>query len=84
MELKLKKPIVFFDLETTGVDVVKDKIVEISLLKIHPNGEEESHTWRVNPERPIPPVVSEIHGIYDKDVAISQPLKHSHTAFTIW
>jgi len=69
MELKLKKPIVFFDLETTGVDVVKDKIVEISLLKIHPNGEEESHTWRVNPERPIPAEVSEIHGIYDKDVA---------------
>jgi len=69
MELKLKKPIVFFDLETTGVDVVKDKIVEISLLKIHPSGEEESHTWRVNPERPIPPVVSEIHGIYDADVA---------------
>lgn len=69
MELKLKKPIVFFDLETTGVDVVKDKIVEISLLKIHPNGEQESHTWRVNPERPIPAEVSEIHGIYDKDVA---------------
>jgi len=69
MELKLKKPIVFFDLEKTGVDVVKDKIVEISLLKIHPNGEQESHTWRVNPERPIPAEVSEIHGIYDKDVA---------------
>ncbi len=69
MELKLKRPIVFFDLETTGVDVVKDRIVEISLLKIHPSGEEESHTWRVNPERPIPPETSEIHGIYDADVA---------------
>lgn len=69
MELKLKRPIVFFDLETTGVDVVKDRIVEISILKIHPNGEEESHTWRINPQRPIPKQTSEIHGIYDADVA---------------
>ncbi len=69
MELKLKRPIVFFDLETTGVDVVKDRIVEISILKIHPSGEEESHTWRINPQRPIPKQSSEIHGIYDADVA---------------
>lgn len=69
MELKLNRPIVFFDLETTGVDVVKDRIVEISILKIHPSGEEESHTWRINPERSIPKHVSEIHGIYDADIA---------------
>lgn len=69
MKLNLNKPIVFFDLETTGVDVVNDRIVEISLLKIHPNNTEESHTWRINPERPIPKETSEIHGIYDADVA---------------
>lgn len=69
MKLSLKRPIVFFDLETTGVDVVKDRIVEISMLKIHPNGEEETHTWRVNPERPIPAETTAIHGISDEDVA---------------
>jgi DNA polymerase-3 subunit epsilon len=69
MELNLKRPIVFFDLETTGVDVVKDRIVEISILKVHPNGEEESHTWLVNPGRPIPPETTAIHGISDADVA---------------
>ena len=69
MKLKLKRPIVFFDLETTGVAVVNDRIVEISILKIHPNGEEESHTWRVNPEMAIPEESSAIHGIYDADVA---------------
>jgi DNA polymerase-3 subunit epsilon len=69
MELNLKRPIVFFDLETTGVDVVKDRIVEISLLKVYPNGKEESHTFLVNPGRPIPPETTAIHGIADADVA---------------
>ncbi|HRW63580.1 MAG TPA: 3'-5' exonuclease [Bacteroidales bacterium] len=68
MNLNLKKPIVFFDLETTGVDVANDRIVEISLLKILPNGKEETKTMRVNPGIPIPPQVTEIHGISDKDV----------------
>jgi len=68
MNLNLKKPIVFFDLETTGVDVANDRIVEISLLKILPNGKEEIKTMRVNPGIPIPPQVTEIHGISDKDV----------------
>lgn len=68
MGLELKKPIVFFDLETTGVDVAKDRIVEISILKLHPNGKKEVKTRRVNPEMPIPKVTSEIHGIYDEDV----------------
>jgi DNA polymerase-3 subunit epsilon len=63
MELNLKRPIVFFDLETTGVDVVKDRIVEISLLKVYPKGKEESHTFLVNPGRPIPPETTAIHGI---------------------
>ena len=69
MELNLKKPICFFDLETTGVNVASDRIVEISILKVFPNGNKESHTWRVNPEMPIPPVVSAIHGITDEMVA---------------
>lgn len=68
MGLALKKPIVFFDLETTGVDVAKDRIVEISILKLHPDGKKEVKTRRVNPEMPIPIESSEIHGIYDKDV----------------
>tara|TARA_B100000965_G_scaffold368737_1_gene355614 strand:+ start:233 stop:1000 length:768 start_codon:yes stop_codon:yes gene_type:complete len=68
MSLNLKKPIVFFDLETTGVDVAKDRIVEISIMKIHPDGKKEVKTRRVNPEMPIPKESSEIHGIYDEDV----------------
>ncbi|QNJ98298.1 3'-5' exonuclease [Constantimarinum furrinae] len=69
MQLKLKKPICFFDLETTGINIATDRIVEISILKVFPNGNKESHTWRVNPEMPIPEVVSKIHGITDEMVA---------------
>jgi DNA polymerase-3 subunit epsilon len=68
MKLDLKKPIVFFDLETTGVDVSKDRIVEISILKLSPDGKKEIKTRRVNPEMPIPKQSSEVHGIYDEDV----------------
>ena len=68
MELKLKRPIAFFDLETTGIKVATDRIVEISIVKIHPNGKKEVKTRRVNPEMPIPKETSEIHGIYDEDV----------------
>ena len=68
MNLNLKNPLIFFDLETTGVNVVNDRIVEISMIKIHPNGSEEQKTYRINPEMPIPKQVSEIHGIYDEDV----------------
>jgi len=68
MELNLKKPIVFFDLETTGVDITNDRIVEISLLKILPSGKEEIKTMRVNPGMPIPKQATDIHGITDEDV----------------
>ncbi len=68
MKLKLKNPIVFFDLETTGINVAADRIVEISYLKIFPNGTEESKTYRVNPTIPIPAKTTEIHGIKDEDV----------------
>lgn len=69
MQLKLKNPIVFFDLETTGTNIVSDRIVEISYLKISPNGLEESKTMRINPGCPIPAEASAIHGIFDADVA---------------
>jgi DNA polymerase-3 subunit epsilon len=69
MELSLKRPICFFDLEATGVSVTKDRVVEISILKILPNGNRESKTWLVNPEMPIPPEVIAIHGIDDAKVA---------------
>lgn len=69
MELNLSKPICFFDLETTGINITKDRIVEISVLKIFPNGNKESKTWLVNPEMHIPKQVSDIHGITDERVA---------------
>ena len=73
MKLNLKRPIIFFDLETTGVDTSKDRIVEISMIKIMPDGEEIVKTRRINPGMPIPPEATAIHGISDADVA-DQPL----------
>lgn len=69
MELKLTRPICFFDLETTGTNVAKDRIVEISILKVFPNGNKESRTWLVNPEMEIPEEVIAIHGISNEKVA---------------
>ncbi|ALO17002.1 DNA polymerase III PolC-type [Salinivirga cyanobacteriivorans] len=69
MELNLQKPIVFFDLETTGIDIVNDRIIEFSFIKIHTDQSEETWTQRVNPGMPIPPKSTEIHGIKDEDVA---------------
>jgi DNA polymerase-3 subunit epsilon len=69
MQLNLTKPICFFDLETTGINITSDRIVEISILKVHPNGKEERHTWLVNPEMQIPEGVTAIHGISNEDVA---------------
>lgn len=68
MKLNLRNPIVFLDLETTGVNIVTDRIVEIALLKINLDGSEDSRELRINPEMPIPPHASKIHGIYDEDV----------------
>lgn len=68
MKLNLKRPLAFFDLETTGVNIATDRIVEISILKISPNNTEESKTYRINPQMPIPPESSFFHGIYDEDV----------------
>jgi len=68
MQLKLKNPLVFFDLETTGINITKDRIVEISYLKVMPDGKEECKTRRVNPQMPIPEQATAIHGITDDDV----------------
>ena len=68
MNLNLKNPLAFFDLETTGVNTIKDRIVEISIIKIMPNGDEKTYTKRINPTIPIPKQASEVHGIYDDDV----------------
>lgn len=69
MQLKLTKPICFFDLETTGINISTDRIVEIAILKVFPDGKEISKRWLVNPEMPIPAEVTKIHGISDEDVA---------------
>ena len=68
MNLKLNKPLVFIDLETTGLDVANDRIVEISALKVEPNGNKDSLTRRVNPGIPISAESSAIHGISNEDV----------------
>ena len=68
MELNLKNPIVFFDLETTGTNITHDRIVEISVLKVFPNGKQDIKTKRINPEMPIPAESTAIHGITDEDV----------------
>ncbi len=68
MQLNLRNPLVFFDLETTGIDIVHDRIVEISMVKVMPNGDEIVKTRRINPGMPIPPESTAIHGITDDDV----------------
>lgn len=69
MELKLTRPICFFDLETTGIEVAKDRIVEIAIFKVYPNGNKESKTWLVNPTIPIPAQSTSVHGITNEKVA---------------
>jgi DNA polymerase-3 subunit epsilon len=69
MQLKLKNPVVFLDLETTGIDIVKDRIVEIAILKINLDGSEDEQVQRINPEIPISAEATRIHGITNEDVA---------------
>ncbi|MGC9353093.1 MAG: exonuclease domain-containing protein [Mariniphaga sp.] len=69
MQLNLKNPVVFLDLETTGIDIVKDRIVEIALLKVHLDGSEEELLHRINPEIPISAEATRVHGITNEDVA---------------
>ncbi|PID67647.1 MAG: DNA polymerase III subunit epsilon [Flavobacteriia bacterium] len=72
MQLNLNKPIVFFDLETTGVNIANDRIVEISMLKVNPDGSEERLTQRINPEIEIPYQASAIHGITN-EMVLNEP-----------
>ncbi|HOU98175.1 MAG TPA: 3'-5' exonuclease [Bacteroidales bacterium] len=82
MNLPLKKPIIFFDLETTGTDIVRDKIVEITILRIDINQQENLHTYLINPERPIPPAVTKIHHITDEMVKDKPTFKElAHTIY---
>ena len=69
MQLKLNRPLAIFDLEATGINITKDRIVEIAILKIHPDGTEEKYLKKVNPEMVIPNEVIAIHGITNEDVA---------------
>ena len=62
------RPVIYIDLETTGVNLLTDRIVEISVLKISPDGTRQTRTRRLNPEMHIPEESSAVHGIYDKDV----------------
>ena len=81
-KLILKRPIVFFDLETTGTDNAKDRIVELAFVKISPDGKREKYTKRINPGIPISPESTRIHGITDEDVKNSQTFKQiAHTLY---
>lgn len=68
MKLNLQKPLVIFDLETTGLDLVKDRVIQISYIKVFPDGKEERGNYLINPEKPIPSVVEELTGIQNEDV----------------
>ncbi len=79
MNLQLTKPVCFFDLETTGINTAKDRIVEIAILRVEPDGTEINKTWRVNPGMHIPEEASKVHGIYDEDVADAPTFKEIAT-----
>jgi DNA polymerase-3 subunit epsilon len=76
MELNLSRPLAFFDLETTGTDVATDRIVEICIIKVHPDLTRETYLERLNPTIPIPAQSSAIHGIYDDDVRNSPSFEY--------
>lgn len=81
MKLHLKNPLTFFDLETTGTNIINDRIVEISVVKLMPNGETITKTNKVNPTVPIPHETSLIHGIYDEDVKDCPTFKNIAKSF---
>jgi DNA polymerase-3 subunit epsilon len=84
LDLNLDRPLVFFDLETTGTNIQIDRIVEISVIKIQPSGEKEIKTRRINPEMHIPKEASDIHGIRDEDVADEPTFKAISKNFYIF
>jgi DNA polymerase-3 subunit epsilon len=80
MKLELTKPLCFFDLETTGTAISKDRIVEMAVLKLHQDGTQEKKEWRINPEQPIPEEASKVHGITDEMVADEPTFKECSRA----
>jgi DNA polymerase-3 subunit epsilon len=79
--LPLTRPLAFFDLETTGTDPLRDKIVEIAVVRVEPGGASESRTRRINPERPIPAEATAVHGISDRDVRDAPPFRQVARSF---
>ncbi len=84
MQLQLKRPICFFDLETTGVNIAKDRIVEISILKAFPDGSEKEKTWLINPEIPIPAEAIAVHSITNEKVADAPKFKEVSAEIYSW
>ena len=80
MKLNLTKPLVIFDLETTGLDLVKDRIIQISYIKVYPDGKEERGNELINPEKHIEPIITQLTGISDEDVKDKPTFKPSPTA----
>ncbi len=83
-KLALRNPIIFLDLETTGVDAAKDRIVEISLVKVMPDGSREVKTRRLNPEMPIPPEATAVHHITDEDVKDCPTFREVAKSMAAW
>ena len=75
MKLKIKRPLCFFDLETTGISITNDRIVEMAVIKLYPNEKTEKKVWLINPQIPIPKEVSAIHGITDQMVSEAPSFK---------
>ena len=84
MKLNLKNPLLFFDIESTGLNVATDRIVEISALKVMPNGDQEIKTRRINPTIPISPEAQKIHGISNEDVADCPTFKEVAKSLAQW
>jgi len=79
MTIELSRPLCFFDLETTGVEISKDRIVEMATIKMHPNGTKEERVWLINPEQSIPTEATAVHGITDEKVANEPTFKDRST-----
>jgi DNA polymerase-3 subunit epsilon len=84
MKLNLKNPLLFFDIESTGLNVATDRIVEISALKVMPNGDQEIKTRRLNPTIPISPEAQNIHGVSNEDVAGCPTFKEVAKSLAQW
>lgn len=84
MKLKLKNPIIFFDIESTGLNIASDRIVELSALKIMANGDQELKTRRLNPTIPISPEAQSIHGISNEDVKDCPTFKEIAKSLSTW